>query len=72
MDPIKIRSMATMLRKKFEGHTETVREIVREMTDTEIASRYLSHEADKLHYARLDAAERVQQNLYARAVEAHS
>ena len=48
MNDLQVRLRATSLRRKFEGHSQIVRDIVSIMTDAELVYEFDQFEADRL------------------------
>jgi hypothetical protein len=52
-DSTSLRVLATTLRKKFQGHSETTRRIVSEMSDAELCAEYKHFTAETLTAQRI-------------------
>ena len=50
MNELRIKIRAVSLRRKFEGHSVIVRQIVADMTDAELVHEYDQFEADRLRF----------------------
>ena len=53
-----IRVLATTLRKKFQGHSETTRRIVSEMSDSELCAEYKHFTAQTLTAQQIEKDKR--------------
>jgi len=71
-DSRKIRAQAAHLRRKFDGHSDTVRSIVAELSDTELIAMDAAHHESSVSQAKKAHESIPLQKLLDRAVEEQS
>jgi hypothetical protein len=71
-NPASITILAGLLRRRFSGHSETVRSIVAQLSDVELVESYQVFNAGAVAHARHRAQKQPLEKLFKKAVHAQS